>query len=106
MPPAGSLEQIASVGITGALLILALFALRSKDKELSDEKNARIDDAKTNLQLAMKLQEQVILAVNKLADIVENWEKREVERERSMMRSPYRGDTGGSGGGGGKGGIK
>ena len=100
MLPTGTAEQIAGAGITGALLLVALFALRSKDRELSAEKAARIDDSKTNLQLIMKLQEQVILAVNKLSDLVEIWEKRETERERAeraTARSPYRGDTRGKG---------
>ena len=81
MPP-GTLEQIASSSITGALLLIALFALRAKDKELSAEKAERIDDGKTNLQLIMKIQEQVILAVNKLSDLVEIWQ-RDIERERA-----------------------
>ena len=81
MPP-GTFEQIAGTGITGALLIVTLFALRAKDNRLSAETAARIEDAKVNLQLAMKLQEQVISAVNKLADVIEIWEKRDAERER------------------------
>lgn len=93
------METIASTGLAGAMLVVSLFALRSKDRELSTEKAARIGDSRDNLQLIMKLQEQVIMAVNKLSDLVEIWEKREAERERvadavrkasSGSSAPYR----------------
>ena len=74
--------QLASTGVVGVLLVLALLALRQKDKELKDEQQARIEDAKAYLKLAMSLQEQVLGAVNKLAEIVEAWERREEEREK------------------------
>ncbi len=74
--------QIASTGIVGVFLVLAILALRAKDAELSLEKSARIKDSQDFLQLAMNLQGQVILAVNKLSEMVESWERREQERER------------------------
>lgn len=86
--PTGTWEQIVGTGLTGALLVLALFALRSKDKDLSAEKAERINDAKVHLQLALELQKQVIIAVNKLSDLVEIWEKRDIERERQRTRGP------------------
>ena len=92
-----ALGQIASTGLAGAMLVVALLALRAKDRALSAEQTARVNDSRENLQLIMKLQEQVILAVNKLSELVEIWEKREAERERAMHaaqtgpHSPYRG---------------
>lgn len=76
------LGQIASTGLAGCMLVVALLALRAKDKALTAEQAARVTDSRENLQLIMKLQEQVILAVNKLSELVEIWEKREAERER------------------------
>ena len=108
------LGQIASTGLAGAMLVVALLALRAKDKALSLEQKARVDDSRENLQLIMKLQEQVILAVNKLSELVEIWEKREAEHERVAREaerervahavqttgphSPYRLPGGGKGG--------
>lgn len=85
------LTQLASNGLLGVILVIVLLALRSKDAELSREKASRIDDARDNLQLIMKLQEQVILAVNKLSDLVEIWEKREADRERVELERRRRG---------------
>lgn len=76
------LTQLASTGVVGIFLVIALFALRHKDKALEDEKNARIKDAHDYTSLAMTLQKDVILAVKTLGEIVEKWEKREEERER------------------------
>ena len=85
------------------MLVVALLALRAKDRALSAEQAARVSDARENLQLIMKLQEQVIIAVNKLSELVEIWEKREADREavaRAVQstgpHSPYR--SGGKGG--------
>jgi uncharacterized metal-binding protein len=82
-----ALGQLASTGIVGAFLVLALLALRTKDKELSDEKALRIKDSQDMMQLAMKIQSSVIDAVHKLGDIVDSWEKRDDERERRRDRS-------------------
>lgn len=75
------LSQLASTGVVGVLLVLSLLALRHKDREMTMEKQARIDDAKAYLNLAMSLQQQVIVAVNKLSEIVDAWERRDEERE-------------------------
>jgi hypothetical protein len=79
------LGQLASSGLLGLILVIALLALRQKDKELSDEKAARIADAQENLKLIMGLHQQVIIAVNKLSELVEIWEKREADRERAEL---------------------
>ena len=100
-----ALGQIASTGLAGAMLVVALLALRAKDKALTAEQAARVNDSRENLQLIMKLQEQVILAVNKLSELVEIWEKREADRERvahavqqTGPQSPYRRPGGGKDG--------
>ena len=99
------LGQIASTSLSGAMLVVALLALRAKDRALTAEQAARVSDARENLQLIMKLQEQVILAVNKLSELVEIWEKREADRERVALavqqtgpHSPYRRPGGGKDG--------
>lgn len=74
--------QVASTGIVGIFLALALLALREKDKALLIEKNARIEDSQKYMTLAMALQKDVITAVKTLGEIVEKWEKREEDRER------------------------
>lgn len=88
-----ALQQLASTGVVGALLVVAIFALRAKDKELQQEKAARIDDAKAYLQLAMSLQEQVITAVNKLSEIWEAWEKREEAQKKHFDTERDRNDA-------------
>lgn len=91
-------KTVASTGIVGVFLVIALLALKDKDKKLNDEKDARIKDSAQYLALAMSLQEKVISAVKSLAEIVEKWEKREEERERlereiaaRTKATPYRG---------------
>jgi energy-converting hydrogenase A subunit M len=80
------LAQLASTGVVGVLLVLAILALRAKDAALIEEQHSRIEDAKAYLALAMALQKEVIAAVSKLADIVEIFERRETERERREGR--------------------
>lgn len=82
------LTQFAGTGIVGAGLVLALLTLRAKDKELSEEKQKRIDDAKQCgkelaaekqnriddagrfLDMAMKIQKEVTQAVATLGEIM------------------------------------
>lgn len=76
------LKAAAPYGLSSVLLVLVAYLYHLKDKALETEKTARIDDAKAFNKLAMDLQKEVILAVNKLSELVEIWEKREAERER------------------------
>lgn len=91
-------QQLASTGVVGVLLVLALIAVRMMYKELKEareehakqlaaEKQNRIDDAKAFNGLAMALQKEVITAVTKLGEIVDAWEKREDERLRNERRA-------------------
>jgi hypothetical protein len=70
-----SVTTIASQGVLGALLIIVGVFAWSKDRELKTEREARIADAKSYTELALKLQAQVIDAVNKLADILDEMKK-------------------------------
>jgi len=82
-----ALGQLASTGVVGVILVLTLLALRSKDKEVSDEKAARIKDSQDTLQMILKIQQSVTDAVHKLGQIVEAWETRaDAEREERQER--------------------
>lgn len=85
MEMGGLLTQVASTGLVGVFLVIALFALRQRDAELQAEKGHRITDAAKYLELALELQKDVIVAVKTLGEIVEKWEKREEAREREEM---------------------
>jgi uncharacterized membrane protein YccC len=77
-----ALGQLASTGVVGVFLVLALFALRSVYRELSEERDARIKDSQDTLQMILKIQQGVTDAVHKLGQIVEAWETRaDAERE-------------------------
>jgi hypothetical protein len=104
------IEVVLQYGGLGAVLLVVGWAYFKKDiallaeqqkriddgkgyaKELQEEQALRIGDAKDFHVLAMKLQESVIAAVNKLSDIVEVFEKRESAREmrEDTRGQPYR----------------
>lgn len=67
--------SLASHGLLGLLLAIVGWAYWAKDRELKAEREARIADAKGYTELALKLQGQVIDAVNKLADILDEMKK-------------------------------
>lgn len=57
------------------MLVVMSYVAWSKDKELQDEKQARIDDAKSYNELALKLQADAIGTINKVGDIFEEMKK-------------------------------
>lgn len=70
------LEQIAGYGVTGALLVVALVALRFLYQELAAERTARaaesaarIQDAKDGATLLLNVQKEILAAVDKLTDL-------------------------------------
>lgn len=71
MDPAGSalLTSLASHGLLGLVCAVLLWALWNKDKDLTAERLARIQDAKGYTDLALNLQKQVLSSVEKLSDI-------------------------------------
>lgn len=72
---ASSVTTIASQGVMGAMLVVVGLYAWTKDRQLQDERDARITDAKNYNDLALKLQAQVLDAVNKLADILDEMKK-------------------------------
>lgn len=66
---AAPLEQIAGYGVVGALLVVALLALRALHQELAAERAARIQDAKDNTALLLKIQQATADAIGKLYDL-------------------------------------
>lgn len=74
--------KIASQGLLGIMLVIVGWVAWSKDRELKSERLARIKDAQDYTELALKLQAQVIDAVNKLSDILK-------EMKKLMGRSPH-----------------
>lgn len=68
-------SAIASQGVLGVMLVIVGWVAWSKDRELKAEREARISDAKSYTELALKLQAQVIDAVNKLADILDDMKR-------------------------------
>lgn len=65
------LAQIASTGIVGALLVLAIIAIVYLHRQLSAEKDARIEDSQKFTTLAMSMQKEVIAFVHKHGDMME-----------------------------------
>lgn len=70
------LEQVAGAGLLGALLVIALFALRSLHQELAAERAARIQDAKDGAALMLKIQQATTDAIGKLYDLAKAREDR------------------------------
>lgn len=66
---------LAAYGLPGAVIAALLLWLREKDKELTQERLARIQDAKQYTDLALRLQSEVIGAVNKLTAVFEDIKK-------------------------------
>lgn len=83
-------EQIASwfasQGVLGMVTLIALWALWKKDGELTDERKERISDAKNYNELSLKLQGQVLDAVNKVFDILEELKKLREAQQRGGRR--------------------
>jgi len=69
--PSTFATTIASQGLLGVMLVIVAYVAWRKDKDLQEERDERIADAKSYNELALKLQAQVIESVNKLGDILE-----------------------------------
>jgi hypothetical protein len=69
------LSLLAQQGLLGAVVFVFGWIAWSKDKELTAEREARIQDAKNYTDLALKLQQQVLDNVNKMNDTVEEIRK-------------------------------
>ena len=60
------IEALTRYGLPGAIVALFAVLYVLKDRELKAERDARIGDARNFNELSMKLQAQVIEAVNNL----------------------------------------
>lgn len=67
---------IASQGPLGVMLVVITLAYREKDRQLKEERAARIQDAKDFNQMALDLQSKVLSAVDKLSDILDEMKQR------------------------------
>jgi hypothetical protein len=65
-----ALEQLAANGILGLLLAVALVAIGFLHRELGSERAARIQDAKDNTALLLKIQQATTDAIGKFYDLV------------------------------------
>lgn len=65
----GVITTLLNQGVVGAFAVIFLFLYLRKDKELTDERNARINDSKEGLKLALSIQEKVQIAIEKLGDM-------------------------------------
>jgi hypothetical protein len=62
-------------GIPGCVIVVLGWWVYRKDAELSIERRARIEDARSYSELSLKLQAQVIEAVNKLSAVFDEVKK-------------------------------
>jgi hypothetical protein len=74
-----ALGTLASSGVLGALLVVVLWAYYKKDKALLEQSEA------FRAQV-IGIQREVIMAVNKMGELVDFIERREQEREREPGR--------------------
>lgn len=79
---------LAQHGLPGIIIGLLVYWVYLKDKELKQERDARIDDAKAFNKLALELQEKAISSVNKLTDVFEEIRRMRQEEERANLRLP------------------
>jgi hypothetical protein len=115
------IEVFLQYGVLGVVLLIVGWAYFKKDLELKEERAARIADARSHVEDAIRygntmvsLQEKVTTTANKLIDLAGIWERREQQRELAeaaqahaddQQRREDRGRTaprlrGGGGGGG------
>ena len=78
---------LAQHGLPGIVIGLLVYWVYLKDKELKNERDARIADSKQFTDLALKLQENAISSVNKLTDLFEHL-RTERERDNHSPRLP------------------
>ena len=69
------LTTIASQGLLGIILVIVGLFAWSKDRELKAEREARINDAKDYTKMALNIQEQVLGAVDKLTDVLDEMKR-------------------------------
>ena len=86
--PASIIGALLSHGLPGVIIALLAVWLYMKDRELKLERDARIADAKNYTEMALKLQQQAIDAVNKLSDVFEELKKIMAEQQQRRPGGP------------------
>lgn len=77
-----AIEKVVENGLLGALLIVALFAIWYLHRELAAERAARIQDAKDNTNLLLKIQQATTDAIGKFYDLVRARQEAPIPRSR------------------------
>jgi hypothetical protein len=65
------LSSLATAGLPGLVIAALLYALRSKDQELTAERAARIADARAAQAFALEYQSKVLQGVERCGEIAE-----------------------------------
>lgn len=73
-------EMLATHGITGVMLFVVGWAYYRKDKELAEERLARIADSKQYTASIVAMNERMVLSADKLTELNEELKKREEQR--------------------------
>lgn len=66
------LAPLVQYGAIGVILVVSLLALRALYQELSAERAARIQDAKDNTALLLRIQQATADAIDKLYEIAKS----------------------------------
>lgn len=74
------LDGLSRYGLPGIVLAIFIGLYVKKDRELRLERDARITDVKSYNDLTLKLQSQVIDAINKLSSILDEVRKGTLRR--------------------------
>lgn len=80
------LEQIAGYGLSSALLVVALVALRFLYNELKAERLAHTQTAKDCTALLLTVQKELLAAVDKLTDLYTMVKEERLEEKRRAGR--------------------
>lgn len=78
-----ALELLVTHGPFGLTTVIFLVLFLRKDKELAEERKARIEDAKAALGLALGLQEKTITAIDRVGAISGQLAQVSMLKERS-----------------------
>lgn len=81
------LDILLQQGVLGAVCVGLAIAYWTERKSHSATANARIEDAKMLNERHTALTERVIVAINKLGELMETWERREHEREMAEIQA-------------------
>jgi lipopolysaccharide biosynthesis regulator YciM len=75
-------QALLAHGVLGVVVAALGWYVYRKDAELTAERAARIEDAKAYNELSLKLQGQILEAVNKLSDVFDEVKKMMAQKGR------------------------